>query len=436
MWSLQYVDENGVYNQVGQYIAFVQKQGPEEQQAVTDIGKAAKNDTNLGETLHELLTEENCKQGMRSFLKHFEDGRLLELAENIGASDRLLEDVKKLFSLVEYSSLWNEETGKEQIKKLVVDYTFVQETNAIIDAAAHSKHEAKGVWREKLKYVLCSCERLQETYPEWKKLLATLKNMALEQNLLPEQLQDFVSELSSHAAELKQYFSEEVQAFSKIYADYLENLSDDDIEQMRPELFNIFVKSRTDSNSTVRAAADKVRQNQIRTQLFQLWKSKTGSKNPRVWSTQHKTPILSIVSDEEYSAAKRAFETLNRPYSTENEMKSALDFLETSSSIERLQDEDAIRQGFLKLLGSYYIILSDLERVRDELDEIDAYDWDQDPRIKAKIRKMAKVEYDAGGSDKVVAKIESMNNEDLKRYLVEQVRNNIGLGMEILNGGK
>ena len=119
-------------------------------------------------------------------------------------------------------------------------------------------------------------------------------------------------------------------------------------------------------------------------------------------------------------------------------MKSALDFLETSSSIERLQDEDAIRQGFLKLLGSYYIILSDLERVRDELDElaIDAYDWDQDPRIKAKIRKMAKVEYDAGGSDKVVAKIESMNNEDLKRYLVEQVRNNIGLGMEILNGGK
>lgn len=438
VWSLQYVDENGVYNQVGQYIAFVQKQGPEEQQAVTDIGKAAKNDTNLGETLHELLTEENCKQGMRSFLKHFEDGRLLELAENIGASDRLLEDVKKLFSLVEYSSLWNEETGKEQIKKLVVDYTFVQETNAIIDAAAHSKHEAKGVWREKLKYVLCSCERLQETYPEWKKLLATLKNMALEQNLLPEQLQDFVSELSSHAAELKQYFSEEVQAFSKIYADYLENLSDDDIEQMRPELFNIFVKSRTDSNSTVRAAADKVRQNQIRTQLFQLWKSKTGSKNPRVWSTQHKTPILSIVSDEEYSAAKRAFETLNRPYSTENEMKSALDFLETSSSIERLQDEDAIRQGFLKLLGSYYIILSDLERVRDELDElaIDAYDWDQDPRIKAKIRKMAKVEYDAGGSDKVVAKIESMNNEDLKRYLVEQVRNNIGLGMEILNGGK
>ena len=51
-------------------------------------------------------------------------------------------------------------------------------------------------------------------------------------------------------------------------------------------------------------------------------------------------------------------------------MKSALDFLETSSSIERLQDEDAIRQGFLKLLGSYYIILSDLERVRDELDEL------------------------------------------------------------------
>ena len=39
-------------------------------------------------------------------------------------------------------------------------------------------------------------------------------------------------------------------------------------------------------------------------------------------------------------------------------------------------------------------------------------------------------------SDKAISKIETMNVEDLKKYLIELVRDKVDLGLEILNGGK
>ena len=68
--------------------------------------------------------------------------------------------------------------------------------------------------------------------------------------------------------------------------------------------------------------------------------------------------------------------------------------------------------------------------------EVRAYEWNEHPLVKEKIGQLAKAEYEAGGSDKVAKKIENMSSDELKTYLIKSVRENMNLGIEILNGGE
>ena len=103
-----------------------------------------------------------------------------------------------------------------------------------------------------------------------------------------------------------------------------------------------------------------------------------------------------------------------------------------------LSDQAKIDAAFRSLLGSYSSILTDIEKVRDVLERlaVDAYEWDSHPSIRSKIYDLAKAEYDAGGSDRVVIKIENMQNDRLKAYLIRLVKENMKLGVEIMNGGE
>lgn len=84
---------------------------------------------------------------MKSFLQDFENGKVLELASDIGADDNVLSDISYLFS-VAYSSLWNKEIGIAEIEKLKVDYSFVKETNKVLNCTAHSKMKHSKVDRK------------------------------------------------------------------------------------------------------------------------------------------------------------------------------------------------------------------------------------------------------------------------------------------------
>ena len=89
-------------------------------------------------------------------------------------------------------------------------------------------------------------------------------------------------------------------------------------------------------------------------------------------------------------------------------------------------------------MGTYRKLLTDIEKVRDSLDTlpIDAYEWDSHPRIREKICELAKAEYNAGGSDKAIAKINSMGSDELKEHLISMVKESMTLGIEIINGGE
>lgn len=90
------------------------------------------------------------------------------------------------------------------------------------------------------------------------------------------------------------------------------------------------------------------------------------------------------------------------------------------------------------MLGRYKGILKDIDKVRDALERlsVETYEWDSHPAVKTKIEELAKAEYDAGGSDAVVSKIENMSSDDLKSHLIKLIKNNMNIGVEIINEGE
>jgi hypothetical protein len=101
---------------------------------------------------------------MRIFLERFENGKLLRIAQEIGATDAVLSDIKKLFS-VQYSALWIGTTGEDEIRKLTVEYSVVKATDLLLNVSAHSKDGAFKQWREALKFIGISCEAVRTKRP-------------------------------------------------------------------------------------------------------------------------------------------------------------------------------------------------------------------------------------------------------------------------------
>ena len=105
-----------------------------------------------------------------------------------------------------------------------------------------------------------------------------------------------------------------------------------------------------------------------------------------------------------------------------------------------LLDEGKRNAAFLRdIIGEYRTMLPDIGKVRDALERLsiegDTYGWYGNPSVKNKVKQLAEAEYNAGGSDKVLHKIDEMNDSQLKQYLKRLVKENMTVGIEILASG-
>lgn len=439
VWCLSEVDSNGVFDIVQKYIELVQREGHEAHKKAVEIGEISIIKPSIAENLSALLSSEKCQQGMREYLKSFEGGKLMTLADEIGATSTLLSDIKALFE-VKHSCLWDKETGKDEIRKLLTEYGIVKESNIFLAASAHSRPEAFKVWRERLKFLGISQEALKAKYPCAVKLFENLIRIYHQSDLIPEQLKTLHEELISNASEIRDILNNDKIIFAEVYAPYLEGLNDSDIAELKSKLpTDMFELSKTASNSKVKEAADEFRKNQLKTQLFKLWKDKTGTKNPSVWSSQYRTPVLCCVEEKDFEKAKKTFETLNKSWATDTEIKSAIDFLGSTSLFDVMCDANKRDEAFVcEILGEYRSLIPNPDKVRDALDHlsVDSYNWYGNPSVKIKVKELAEAEYHAGGSDRALSKIDKMDDSMLKQYLKRLVKENMTVGIEIITNGE
>lgn len=439
VWTLQDVDNTGIYDIVKKYIALVQSDGKAAHDIAIEIGKVAIQRKTCRQNLSELLTAENCEKGMLLFLERFDGRKVLSLAEEIGASDHVLSDIKKLFS-VKHSAQWESSTGEDELRKLVTEYEFTKVSNLLLNVTNSTKESSFDAWRDTLKFIGFSCEAIQAKRPILNKLFATLQMIANHEDILPDNLKQLLDELSVHNTEMRDVLSDSVAVFQEIYAPYLEGFTIEECEEIRNSITeNMFVLSATKSNSIVKKAAEDYRKNQVKSQLFKFWSDKTsGTKNPRQWSQKYQTPILCCMDEATYSDAKKAFSVLNSSVQSESEIKSALDFLENATFFEQLADQAYRDRCFInRIMGYYEKLLPDIQKVRNELDglAVDPYDWSDDPKVHAKIRSMASAEYNAGGSDSAIKTIDSMDEKVLRDWLKKLVSGDMELGVKIISNG-
>lgn len=378
---------------------------------------------------------------MKLFLERFENGKLLYVAQEIGATDTILSDIKKLFS-VQYSALWIGTTGEDEIRKLTVEYSVVKSTNLLLNVSAHSKDEAFKQWRETLKFFGISCEAVRTKRPSLDKFFNYLLKIVNFEDMLPENMRSFLDEMTNHSTEIREIIGNTLGLFVELYEPYLEGFSLKECEDIKNFITaDMFVLSSTQSNATVKKAADDYRKNQIKSKLAQIWSDNTGgTKNPRAWSEKHQTPILCLISDDIYSTAKKAFATLNSNTASEFEIKAALEFIESATFFDDINNEEFRNRKFMeKIVGDYANLLADINKIRKALDSlgIDAYEWSDNPAVKNKIKSLATVEYDAGGSDKAIKTIDGMDSDQLRIWLKQLAMRDIDLGVKIIiNGGK
>lgn len=441
VWTLEEVDNTGVYDIVKKYIALIQSDGKAAHTIAIEIGKIGMQRSSCGDHLQALLTADNCLNGMSLFIQHFEGGKLSTLAKEIGASDHVLSDIKELFS-VKHAAQWIASTGEDEIRKLTVEYSFVKVTNALLNVSKDSKEGAFKSWRELLKFLGLSCESIQAKYPALNNLFTLLLKIVNYEDILPDNMKMLRDELTIHNTEMHDLLSSPLNSFIDLYAPYLTGFSHEECEIIKNSITeDMFVLSATKGNAVVKKAADDYRKGQVKDQLFRLWSERTGgTKSPKHWSEHYKTPILCCIDPEIYGEAKKAFAVLNSSQHSESEIKMALEFCEGADFFDVIADSDYQNKCFMEqIVGCYSKLLPDITAIRSALEDTDIapYDWADDPRIKAKIKNMASVEYNAGGSDAAINTIESMPIDQLKTWLKQLAVSDMELGVKIIsNGGK
>ena len=438
VWTLEYVD-NGAFDIVKKYIALVQCKDKSVHNKATEIGSIFMNKPTLVDMLKELLTSDNCQNGMTAYLNAYAEGQLMTVAKEIGADASILADVKNIFS-VKHSALWEYDTGNIEIQKLFVDYKFVKHTNILLNTSNKSKEKAINSWYETLQFIGISCEAIRLKKPSLDRLFTYLYKVARQDELLFDDIKGLYEELVNHFNEIRELLSNPVKVFSEIYATYLDGYSLVEIETIQNKVEgNLFLDTITMSNQKVKNAAAKFKEEQKKTQLMNKWSALTGSKNPIDWSNQRKVPILCCIEDSLYNEAKKAFAIINKPGNNEHDIDFALGFLDNSELFETLKNVEFTQAMFIKhIIGEYSVLLPDVQSVKDDLDKLpyEVYDWCDNPVVKNRIEAMASAEYHAGGSDQVIAAIEGMSDSELRAKLKELVQNDIDLGVKIIINGR
>jgi hypothetical protein len=146
------------------------------------------------------------------------------------------------------------------------------------------------------------------------------------------------------------------------------------------------------------------------------------------------------VPTDKWNDYKRAFSAVNLKNPEDSEVKFALEFLTANPIWDDITNQEKIDKAFvMAILGRYKTILTDLNEVRRYLidhSQVSPYDWSGHLEINRLIKELAQSKYSKEPMERVMRRIDSMDGDKLKRYLKRLVKDNMTVGIEILEDGE
>jgi hypothetical protein len=439
IWSFTGIDINNLGTFIERLTALANpvNKGTNESKIAAEIGKMFLQTPSAADNLAKLLSKENAPKAMEDFLTDFENGAVLNLAKEINVQDILL-DVRRQVGSGEALWLWDQETGEEELRKLILDYKIVLASNSI-NQKANSLSACLGEWQEKTKSIKTPVAALISELPLLKIFFEILREIAATGEFPYEKRAAFLAKQEKNADAFKTFLTEKTGVFTNTYSFYLSGFSDEEINTLYSKLpFDSFILDKSDFEKRLAALAEQLRAEQEKYRLHCLWEEKTASKTPMDWADKYKTPPLALVPQALQGDSRRAFDAINRNNPENAEVKFALNFLQSKAVFfSDLSDKSKIDVAFVRdIIGRFIVMLPNVDEVRSHLEgtvTTSPYDWYGDPIVRDEVEKLAKSKYNLGGSDKVLARIEKMDAEKAKEYLKRLIKDNMNVGIEIIS---
>ena len=450
IWTLKYVlsdsavrtDHDVLKNLIDLYCGIANSQNlggaKTESDIAIEIGRICRANEHAAEDLRSIMTKEKCMAGMQKYLQHFEDGRLVKLAEEIGDNGQYINVLRKKFDADAANWVWNIETAQQKIRELILEYEIICESNKVIDRTT-SFDAMVSEWCDKCKYIRIAFSVAKNYLDELTPFLEMLCSIKKMGQMLDSQKQKFLDLLRANGARFVSFRSNQVEIFKRACAYYLDGFSDDEVS----ELFKLipadsFTMEKSDYVNLVDDKARTYRSNLGNERLKKLWREKTGTSSPREWSKKHLMPILCLIKDDEVQKARAAFGTINRAHPEASSIEKAIEYLEHATFFSVMNDTEYLDRLFREtIIKGYSVMLTDIDEVKHYLDghiTAEPYDWFALPEVDKRLHQMAEAKYAQVGCDRALEIIDDMDISEVKRYLKSLIKDNMIVGMEIIRG--
>lgn len=402
------------------------------------IGKDCIQNEQIESDLLLLISRENCRLGMKKYLKEYKNGILIDLATQINDHDDYLNILKIKFDATDANWVWNKDTVNNQIDELILEYSIVAESYDY-SIRVNSYNKCISEWCNKVQSIKIPYDlivNINEGLSLFFKLLYDIKKNGELDSLSKDK---FLTCLSTKKEEFNNLCSNQNEIFKKICSAMFEGIEEEHINNIFRALpnNNIFMLSKSEFFDKVLQTRDDYISHLGREKLKKLWREITDSESPRDWSEKHLTPILCMISDEDESYAKEIFNIVLKSNPESREVEKAMKFINEKLQQEDLNNKEYQTKCFMtKIVKNYAVICDSVDEIRNMLKSYvsnDVYDWYPNVIVDNKIKEYAEKQYRKGTNQKAIEKINSMDSDKLKKYLIDLVKENVNVGIEIIN---
>jgi len=406
-----------------------------ETQLVKEIGGVFIKTPSVVDELSQFVIRDNCLLGMKKYIAAYRNGELKTLSERLGIGEKYVDSLQEKFSKVDSANwAWNQKTADERIDEVIIEYKIIQSSRTFgVNASTFS--DLLNAWIEKLKLCRISYDAVKNNGIQENELFEML--VILRKNGTISNAGRFLELLQLHQQELLAFLSSGTVLFKSIAQALLVEL----LEEQKDEVFHrlpsdTFAVDKQTYWAEVEKTVNAYIKNLGRQKLRAAWKSKTNTETPYEWSSQYKVPIIALAPDEEVTTASKYFGTINHPNPDSKMADEALKYIDSILWWNDLSSEEKRDTAFVKGVSKEYSALIGINEAKDYLlrtvtDE--PYHWWSNDTVRAKLRELAMLRYNATGADRALKIIDNLGNPDkVKEYLTRLIKENITIGLEII----
>ena len=443
LWCFKCIDDKGLGGYIDKLSSIMYSNNDSNVPTLAgELGKMLLQDEESAKDFSALITPENAAKSMKKFLDEFEGGEICTCAEKIGVHN-LLGDVYNQIAMEAKSYLWDQEEGEEQLRKLLLEYRIINQSNNILHKTSNTITACCRDWCRyaetlKLPYVV-----LKKIYGELSVFISCLVDMKKDNGILgiaEDKRQAFYDELTTNTELIATLREKIVDIYKNDYAVYTSGLSDDELKTVMSAMSNSsFMSDNSTFETNLKTQTDAKKKEQKKYQLNKLWKDKTGYVTPQKWSDAHLTPIRILVDESEAETAEKLFRAFDSGYtSDEKTIEQALAYLETEPAfLSRMEDPDEVEDAFRKkILGRYSAVIFDIRELKEYLQNrcsTAVFEWDNSTAVQNKVKEYASSVYRTKANSGVMDRIDDMSADEAKKYLKSLVKDDVEVGISIIS---